>query len=796
MVVSTEVVARRYEDVSAGTPISVDVPAYEASDVFVYYGLQSLLAVQGTDYTVGLAGDFNTFTVTPTASLLTKINNLIAADATEENFITVRRTLDYTTEATPAGVRYTPFTSREFDRNAMRDMQLKDGAARSVRLAERFAEPYPSFAINELPADFSEERALVFKNDGIGVGPSTAEIAAAGPNAIAAAESAAQAALRAAQAALYVRKWLVGQASIETDTSLSTDPASPGFIAVGGYVETIIEGFVYQRVESGGHRTTAGGVHLEALPNDAGEFVDAAFGDTDASLQAAVNAASGKVLRLTRQHIWASVVATLTIAGAGTAVVANPGAGLTYSVATNSGLRVTAGNVDVSGLTINAPATFDGANVMPTYGVIRATGRGVKVHGCTLNNVPKVGIYFDEADDCSAWENTINGDYPTASFTGTQTGHVGVLINPTPSNPQGGVRVYANRVTGCVQGVLIANYGAASRTQGISIFGNTFEDCWNHAVYSAQDGVGISVTGNTCVGCQVPIALTGSYHTVVGNTMQTGGSTGAYSDETGISMRNAQNCVVANNTLQGESGIGQVVINFGLVSGGTIVRGNICTGNTIVISGAGTAPAIRMGGADCVDLTDNIISNNSIIGRGATSAGILTLFGAAGCNADGSIVTGNTVVVRSASHAIVVASCRGAAVRGNTTRLEFDAGSAVVLAGVQLSVCNDCDVTDNTLIVRAEWGTNIAYRGVWELGAGSSGNRASNNTMRASTAKLTSATHYATLNGSGIIVNDAGPGAPNLTAGVGSIWRRTDGGAGTSLYVKEVGTDAAGWVGK
>jgi L-aminopeptidase/D-esterase-like protein len=45
-----------------------------------------------------------------------------------------------------------------------------------------------------------------------------------------------------------------------------------------------------------------------------------------------------------------------------------------------------------------------------------------------------------------------------------------------------------------------------------------------------------------------------------------------------------------------------------------------------------------------------------------------------------------------------------------------------------------------------------------------------------------------------------GTGTPQarVYAGVGSIYRRLDGGAGTSLYVKEVGdkTTNTGWVGK
>ena len=41
-----------------------------------------------------------------------------------------------------------------------------------------------------------------------------------------------------------------------------------------------------------------------------------------------------------------------------------------------------------------------------------------------------------------------------------------------------------------------------------------------------------------------------------------------------------------------------------------------------------------------------------------------------------------------------------------------------------------------------------------------------------------------------------GSGAPSVSAPVGSLYTRTDGGAGSTLYVKESGTDSSGWVAK
>lgn len=44
----------------------------------------------------------------------------------------------------------------------------------------------------------------------------------------------------------------------------------------------------------------------------------------------------------------------------------------------------------------------------------------------------------------------------------------------------------------------------------------------------------------------------------------------------------------------------------------------------------------------------------------------------------------------------------------------------------------------------------------------------------------------------------SGTGSPEsvVTAGIGTLYLRTDGGAGTTLYVKESGTGATGWIAK
>lgn len=136
MSIATEQVAEAFLNIVAGTPVNCSWPLYAEDEVEVIYGSASLRAILNTDFTVQLSDpDYDTFTVTPLASLITKINALIADDAEEINRIVVRRVLDYLTSVTPETVRYTTFLSREIERIHMRLQQLKESVLRGVGLA-------------------------------------------------------------------------------------------------------------------------------------------------------------------------------------------------------------------------------------------------------------------------------------------------------------------------------------------------------------------------------------------------------------------------------------------------------------------------------------------------------------------------------------------------------------------------------------------------------------------------------------------------------------------------------------
>lgn len=518
----------------------------------------------------------------------------------------------------------------------------------------------------------------------------------------------------------------------------------------------------------------------------------AADGATDdtANVQAIFDANPGRTIVFDGTM---KISRTLVVSGDKTTLVFRNGAGFLYSAATMTGMAVRGHDVTVEGVTFTAPATFDGTNEQPNYAVIWVTGDNSRFVGGRLVNVPKVGIMFSDCEGGLVSQMRIRGNFPRWKFSGKQFAHAGILVDARGTGRQGNFIFQGNDIAECVQGVLIANYGPASRSEGIIISANNFYRCWNHGVYGAGTNYANSVVGNTFVGCQVPIALSGHYHVVSGNTITTGGSSGTSADEVGISLRDPVHCIVANNVLQGETAENQVVINL-LALLGTSVRGNIVSGNTMQIGGGGSAVLIRLGGVACTDLTNNQVTGNACLGRGRDRSGLIQLLGDTSCSADGTIVSSNSVVAKSASHAIELINVLGASVVQNRMRFEHDAGAAVELAGIAVRDSSNCDFAGNSMTVSAAWGRNVSLIGLWEAGA-SSGNRAANNALRAASTKLAAAIPYKTATGSGIIIDDAGSGPPSFGAGMGSIWRRSDGAPGATLYVKE-SAGASGWVTK
>ncbi|MEU3847207.1 right-handed parallel beta-helix repeat-containing protein [Micrococcus terreus] len=521
-------------------------------------------------------------------------------------------------------------------------------------------------------------------------------------------------------------------------------------------------------------------------------FTGTGTGDQVAFASAVGSLSSGETL-LVRGTV--ALSSTVTLATPDTGLRFAPGAKITTTVSAADVLAVTAAGVSIEGGTIESPAVFNGENAAPGYAVVRIKADDVRVAGLRLVNVPKVGIYFDDVQTGTVEGCRIVGNYPAASWTGVETGHFGIAVNPGGS-AAGRMIITGNHLRSCVQGVFIGNYGVPATAYGTVINGNIFDGCHNHGVYNAGGLDACSVTGNTFTRCSMPVALTGAGHAISGNTMHTH-SSGNNLDVAGISIREAVGCTIAGNSISGDVLNSQVVIELGnYVAGSTALRGNTITGNTIRL-GAGAGVAIRVGRLNqTTTCNDNIVANNVIEGNGQSGVGLITIAPGVSSSSHGNKVTGNTIVAKAASHGVYVANANHTTITDNTVRFEHNAGSSTVVAGVQLSAVRGSLVRNNSFMVPSGSGTNLTIRAVWET-TGCANNKFGPNAH--DSANATTYVPMVTGSGTNCFVDESGTGDPNgaFFASAGSRWARTDGGALTSLYVKESGSSAAnGWVGK
>lgn len=525
-----------------------------------------------------------------------------------------------------------------------------------------------------------------------------------------------------------------------------------------------------------------------------------------AAIQAAIDslASGGTVFFPTGTYLCST---GLTIANNNTVLDFAGGAALTYTTPTQILLTITGRNCILQNATINAPAVFDGTNVRPTYGTVKIEGEDFSANFCVLNNVPKLGFWFSNINNGSVTNCKINGGTPEGFYTELNTVHCGIYIDPSPSGSQGNYVIANNFINRCVQGAATGNLDAASLEQSMAVTGNVFELCWNHGFYSSGIANGVTVSGNAFNACQIPIALTGSNHTVVGNTMvvyTTGTGIGSDNEITGISLRDPVNCVVANNVIKGEGTAGGAIITLEDLPdtpGGNKVQNNVVTGNVIEITNTSIAgvAAIRLIAGATSNVSNNVISSNVIRAPVRANDGLIQIVGNASATSQGNSVCDNVIVAtgaRGSGFGIDLRFVDASDVTNNKIRVEFDSASAISFTAVGLLTCSRIMVNTNQLRCLDAFGANTSVRLVAEITAGS-GNQVLMNTAQVETAKATFIL-FVFLTTSGIRVEHAGSGTPEsaVISGVGGLWRRTDGGAGTTLYVKESGTSNTGWVGK
>ena len=455
-------------------------------------------------------------------------------------------------------------------------------------------------------------------------------------------------------------------------------------------------------------------------------------------------------------------------------------------------------NVTVKGRgAITSQPVWDGTNTAYSQGVVMFTGANPTCRDITLTNVVKYGVYFKDCNGLSRVHGlNITGNYPSAQWTEVETGHFGVCFDPGVTDS----RIVMDKVwvDSCVQGWCGGNWGAGS-SSGSNLGDNTFTRCWNHGIYNSGGLTDMLVHHNTFRDCSRPIVMSDNGHIVDHNTMSATSSGSTLYWSAAIQMRNAIDCQVTNNEIHGDVPPTGAAIDFSHVSGGTTITGNQCSGNTIKMTTANAGYAIRMGTTASLIMSNNQIRGNICEGMPVASTGLLSLQASLSATDTGrNVVSHNEVMLTGYNSAGSVAgiycySVNGPGITFNKFQLAYDAGAAQVGGGIWLAgTMTGALLAYNQFTTTAAYGANVTLRCIWENSAATvNATRIVQNPMVLDTTKAT-VTPFV-LGPGGPVMDETGTGVPAFICGPGSKWSRTDGGAGSTFYVKETASNSATW---
>lgn len=459
------------------------------------------------------------------------------------------------------------------------------------------------------------------------------------------------------------------------------------------------------------------------------------------------------------------VITTINMSVAGTSLILEDGAILAPTTYNIKAVNVTAADCSLIGGKISSPATFDGSNSQRTYATVWVTGDNFSMFRVWLFNIPRAGVHFEACTNHRVEGCRFQGNYPYASYNpATTTAQIAIDYDPpTDSGPttdsgNGAVVVVGNRIETCIQGVLTGNYGGTASQLGIVITGNSFNRCWDHGVYM-QVGLAYVISGNQFGNCKIPIVADGQGGAVVGNTLYAT-ETSQTNKQQSISVRNASDCVIANNTLIGAgASIDIAYVNSTGVA--NEIKRNRIEGNNIRRTGTGDVSSYIRLGFDAQVCEDNVITNNTMSGGFIdTAVGCIQLEMAATYDANGTEVSNNKVLfpgtmvaegafVRAVRH-------NNLTVKNNDFRATASAGSALAFRALFFTDCDYHTVKGNDFY----WltgGTNVVFRGAQTDTAG----RFVDNAFYCTSASLSSvdALGFLTVAGSTFTNNQSTPAA-------------------------------------
>lgn len=439
--------------------------------------------------------------------------------------------------------------------------------------------------------------------------------------------------------------------------------------------------------------------------NDFGASVSNSASQNDVAIQAALD---GGGVVIVPQGTYQFSQFTMSVPS--TELVIESGATLQATVALQKAIIVTADNCSIAGNgTILSPATFNGSAAVQTYATVWVEDTlGFYSTGIVFENVPKAAFYFKNSTQWKIESVTIKGNYPYSSYNeNTTTGHWGVAYDPpaTALGWQPSAILANNNISGCIQGFGYGNQGAAGRTSGIAVTGNTFFECWDHAVYG-QLSEGAVISGNNMLNCRRPIVVDGLSCSVVGNTLYAD-ATNQLNHEQLISVRDPMYATITGNTLYGV-GAGIDVGNLTM----TDTIGNVVANNTLigVLESAYLKANIRLGVNSTV-CYDNIVEGNRIFSALASSTNAAIELLCPNGTALNNTIRNNTVSLSNVAPAMIVQKQNGSIIEGNIFTFSGVSSGAVTTAGITIDACTTLIVRGNMIRYNVG-GTNVSFRGI------------------------------------------------------------------------------------
>lgn len=499
--------------------------------------------------------------------------------------------------------------------------------------------------------------------------------------------------------------------------------------------------------------------------------------DDTAALQAAINSAAPIVRCIPGAIYLLSTplncsVAGQTFDGNGAKILKDAGFVGTQLIGI-SAANVTVENFEVDG----------GDSAARGIGATNATADGLTirgnhiyncVRGINATNVENVVIERNYVHDVTTYGIFIQNNAYTRALDGVVIRNNTIdLSSHAPAAATGYPAILA-------QGGL--NGATYYETRNFSITGNKITHCIDPVAGAAEccemryinGGV---FSGNTCTNASMAISVVDS------NDVSVSGNTAFNPSFFGIEVAGPINTGSTNISITGNSVDGNSLCRYAIALQGDLSAtpsnsGISVAGNTV----RGCANYGILVTANCIDVT--ITGNTVDLSEAGSLYGIYIIgnntYTVSNIVINGNIVQGNGVALK----AIFLRNCYGVSVVGNLLHDWLE--NTVYLYGATMTL-------DSVAIVGNDFGGQV----VNTIGkAGTIGDRVT--AFGNPDYKVSGTTAMNMLNLNSDLKMCWGSASPEgaVTAGVGSTYTRTGGGAGTSMYVKESGTGNTGWVGK